>query len=157
MEYNSAIKKALVGVVILAVVAFVAALIISYINKNNSKDDQSAAEIGTKLDVPKDQLPEALPANLPQEENTTVVDNYTVPLENGREEGARLYVTNKTVDENVTIYNDFLKSDGWSEISNKSFDNLKIITGSKGEERILVNISQTEDGQTSTVSVYVTK
>lgn len=160
MEYKDSFKKALIGLAILLVASLAITLFIKVILKDKNPESAQTADqipLNAKTDVPVSQLPKNIPTDLPQEEDVSVVDNYNVAMQGGGDEGARMYLTKKSIDENVKIYSDYLEQKGWVDISLRSYPNLKVISAKKGSQNMLINISDSQDKKTSTVSIYVSE
>lgn len=65
-------------------------------------------------EVPLDQIPSALPQNLPEEADALVIRNEIIDVSQGREvQYLRTYYSAKSVSENAKTFRDFLNQEGW--------------------------------------------
>jgi hypothetical protein len=115
----------LAAVVLLFLVTVILALNqLSLFKSNKTNLSPSVGYIKTNL--PADKLPDAFPKNFIQEKNAIVLDNFSYE-QNGKIQGTRKILSQKSVNENYNLYSKYFTDSGWKvwmlkkEINYKSF------------------------------------
>ena len=117
------------------------------------KQEKPAVEI-KKVD--ESQLPDQFPAEIPLEAGAQVTGNYTATTPDGRFQATRSFETKKTLEENLRIYQDFLKSHGWTITSTINQTQLKAILATKDSSNIQINMSLNPTTKVKAVDITVT-
>lgn len=161
MDYKDSIKKGLVGLIVLIAAAVVITMVIYpfYKNRKGSQDAQTAEKTELKKEiVDKSKLPSKLPTNVPVEANSEVLENYNLQNLDGQSQATRSFESNKTLEQNLAIYKDYMTKNNWSGIAVLDQDALKVISGSKGNQKLQVSISKSPKPPTvSIVSISITE
>ncbi len=140
----------------LAVLVMLVALV--WLKQQDSGTDVKPAELKLeKQDVPTTRLPDKLPADIPQEPGAKVTQNYTATTNDGRLQSTRVFETAKTLDENVKIYTDYLKKNGWTIGAGADLKDVKAISASKGDLALQITIAQNNVNQIKTVNISLTQ
>lgn len=153
------VKKMLVGLIVIIALAIGATLVISMFKKDETPQIAPVVEspIKSKTEVPQNKLPDKFPVNVPEEEGAEISQNYNASAVDGSFQATREFVTKKSLAENLTIYTEYLKRDGWivkSTIDGKSY---KMVSGSKDKQEIQVSIGENSATNIKTVSISLTQ
>ncbi|MCL5666265.1 MAG: hypothetical protein M1383_00615 [Patescibacteria group bacterium] len=103
-------------------------------------------------------LPANMPANLPWEKNAEILQNYEVtnPV-TGQRQSTRVYVSKKTLAENLSVYKKYLESNGWAQTAPPmDTDNLKALSADKNGGHLDIIISYNTTTKQNTVNVSFT-
>ncbi len=106
--------------------------------------------------VPPAKVPPGLPANLPWEKGATILQNFTAkdPV-SGKTQSTREYVSAKSLDDNFSVYQKYLKDNGWTVVSGISQPTIKNLSAAKAGARLDVTISKTPDNKVTVIVSYV--
>jgi hypothetical protein len=154
MDYKDTIKRVLLIVLGIVVLAIVAAWFIS--KRQVPEKQQVLIDLGTsieKTNVAADQNPEKFPTNIPIEAGAKIVQNYNATAGGGRFQATRVFETGKTLNENLKIYQDFMKADGWAIQSTVNQANYKMLFASKGDSYLQVSMNDNQVNKTKTVNI----
>lgn len=110
-----------------------------------------------KKPVSTDKLPELFLKSIPLEVGAKITQNYNATSANGRFQATRTFETKKTLDENIKIYQDFLKKDGWNIKSIIDETNYKMIFAHKESFDIQVSLNNNTVSGINTVDISLTK
>lgn len=160
MNYEDSVKKILVVIIMIVAFAIGTTLVVSlFMNDSDAPSAQQTDDnrIVEKSDVSDNRLPDKFPTNLPTEPNAVVTQNYNATAQDGRFQATRAYETTKTLSENLTIYRQYLNSNGWDIESTVDQPIYKKITGSKGIQKLQISISENETTKVKTVSISLTE
>ncbi len=117
----------------------------------NTRSNQSAKV--QKTDVDLDKKPESFPENIPLEAGANITQNLNATTPTGQFQATRVFETKKSLTENLTIYNEFLKSAGWTTNSTIDTPNHKVVIASLGKKSFQISIDQNKTTQIKTVSI----
>ena len=106
-----------------------------------------------RIDVDNASIPDKLPKDLPNESGAKITQNFTATTEDGRFQSTRVYETAKSLDENATIFSEYLKTHGWKESANISQDRLRVLSGSKDSDFLTVTINENSITKVRTVEI----
>ena len=160
MKYEESVKKILVVIIMIVAFAIGTTLVVSLFMKDSGGPSTQQADdnrIVEKNKVSDSRLPEKFPTNLPTEPNAVVTQNYNAVADDGRFQATRTYETTKTLPENLTIYRQYLNSNGWDIESTVDQPTYKKISGKKGIQKLQVSISENETTKVKTVSISLTE
>lgn len=115
------------------------------------KDQQEAKTITTE--IPKNQLPQGLPQDLPIEEHVQITNNSTSRTQQGSLSSSRTYLSTKSLAENYKIFSDYFKANKWEIISDINNDTYKFLAAKQGYKTLLINLNTTPQSEKTTVSV----
>lgn len=106
--------------------------------------------------VPVAQVPPGLPNNLPWEKGAVVLQNFTVkdPV-TGKTQSTRVYVSAKTLDNNFTIYQNYLQQNGWTVVSSINQPTVKNLSAAKAGARLDITIAKDSKGRITVNVSYV--
>ena len=157
MEIHKTLKNIIAGLGLLILVALIISLIAYQANKSKVKDEPEKVLQVDKQEIPADKIPDKLPANIPIEKNAKVRDNYSASTNDGRTEATRSYETSKSLEENLSIFTEFMKSNGWTITSTTDQEKYKAVSGVKGSSSLLVQMNTDVGTDAKTVSIALTE
>ncbi len=97
-------------------------------------------------EVPVTKAPQSFPSAIPIEQGAKITQNYNATAPNGMFQATRVFETGKSLDENFTLYNAFLKSDGWTLTNTVDQPTAKLLSAKKDQAQL--QISMTENSVT---------
>ncbi len=159
MNYQESIKRILVGLVILVVISGVVALVVFFVRKNKPQPNATNTKVESpikKTEVSSDKLPDKFPANLPIEAGANISQNYNANANDGRFQATRAFETKETLAKNLTIYTEYLKTNGWTIGSSVDQPAYKMVSGSKGKQQLQISMSENSGTKVKTVSMSLT-
>lgn len=107
----------------------------------------------TKTEVPKNQAPQGFPADIPIEKGATITQNYNATADNGLVQATRTFITKQTLDQNFTIYSNYLKNAGWSITNTLNLSTTKVLSAKKGDANLQITISTNSITKVNTVDI----
>jgi len=107
----------------------------------------------TRQEVDPSKLPDKFPADFPTEAGATVTQNYQATTPDGREQSTRTFQTAKSLDDNLKIYQDYFKKNGWTINSTQTGDNYRSILATKNGVLIQVAIDENPSTHIKTVNI----
>jgi hypothetical protein len=145
---------------IIGVVAIGAMIVSKNLRTPQSPGNQtsSVTELKSeKIEVPTSEFPENFPTDIPVERGAQTTQNYISKTNDGRFQSTRTFVSVRTLEQNLKIYQDYAQKNGWQIGSGVEQENLKVLTATKGNLTMTVTISQTAGSQTRTVNITITE
>lgn len=124
------------------------------INKGNSTQKELNV---VKKDLAFNKNPEQFPTNIPIEEGAEITQNYNATTADGRLQATRAFITNKSLADNLKIYQDYFKTNDWKVIATVDQDVYKMILGSKDNTQIQVSVNENSISKVKTVDISMTK
>lgn len=106
-----------------------------------------------KTNVDFSKTPEKFPANIPLEANARTTQNFNATTPDGVFQAVRTFVTGKSLADNLALYTDFLKKDGWTIKGTLDNPTYKMIIGAKDKSNIQISIDENKVTKERTVSV----
>lgn len=106
-----------------------------------------------KKDVEPGKLPDKFPSGIPMEQGATITQNYNATAPDGRFQATRVFETKKTLEENITIYKNYLEEAGYSIDSTLDRPEYKMVFGRKGRISLQVSVNQNVKTGIRTVSI----
>lgn len=105
--------------------------------------------------VPQDQLPSQFPEGIPIEKGAKTLVSLDQTSTDGRFQGTRKFVSAKSIEQNASIYEEFLTTDGWKIQSTTDQPTLKHFSARKGDLllQIVLNEAKITDGNTVEIIV----
>jgi len=92
-------------------------------------------------------LPANLPTDLPWESGAEILQNFEATnKDTGQYQATRVYVSKKTLDQNMTIYKDYLTSHGWVIAGVIDQKEIKSLFATKDKEHLDIVLSHNGDG-----------
>jgi superoxide dismutase len=91
-------------------------------------------------------LPKDFPASIPLETGAKMVDNYNSTAEDGTYQATRVFESKKTLSQNFSLYEAFLKQDGWKLLATKDDEKLKVLSASKDNGMLQISMTQGTTG-----------
>lgn len=150
------------GVVALIVIAALAYFAFSSKRKQSAEPVKKTTTLNkleesrtnlVKKEVNPSQLPDKFPSDIPLEAGAKIEQNFTQQAESGQFQATRVFATAKTLEENYNIYLNYMKSSGWTVISNINQETLKSLTGKKGTALLQIDINQNTVTKVKTVDI----
>ena len=112
-------------------------------------------------DVNEKVVPEGLPSNLPMEAGAKVLQNYSGSNPaNSDKYAIRVFVSNKTIQQNFEIYKKYASENGWaitSSVDQAAIPNVKSFSATKANAKLDVLISVNPDNQVTVNITYTYK
>lgn len=110
-----------------------------------------------RTDVPAEQLPDRFPADLPQENNAKVVENFNSTTNDGTYQATRSYISARTPADNYRAFTTYFRTNGWTTLTTNDGTVTKSITAKKDDTTIQALFYTTiDEAKASTVKVNVT-
>jgi hypothetical protein len=157
-------KKFIVGFIIFAIIVVVFAGVsawwlrgrqqVAEQNKANTPTDKPYA---IKSDVAFTKLPQKFPADIPLEAGALVTQNYNATTPDGQFQATRMFVTAKSLDENLAIYTAYFKKAGWDVKSTVNQPAIKMLYGVKGKMRLQFETAEVPATKQRTVTISYTE
>lgn len=157
MEYKDSLKKILLVLLGIVVLAFVASWVISKRSAQNKNDKKTVDTAIYKTNVDPSQAPAKFPSNVPIEAGAKIVQNYNANTADGRFQATRVFETSKSLAENFKIYGDFAKADGWETRSQIDQPTYKMLLFHKGNADLQVSIDENQSTKIKTVNISYTE
>lgn len=110
-----------------------------------------------KTNVEFTKLPEKFPTNIPLEKDSRVIQNFNTTTPDGQFQAVRTFETAKSLDENLKLYTDFLKKEGWQIVATVDKPAYKMITGQLGSKFISISIDDNKVTEKKSVSISYTE
>jgi len=109
----------------------------------------AASPLFTQIkNVTSTEVPVAFPADIPWETGVKILQNFQIKnTVTGKTQSTRVYDSAKTVDQNFTIYQSYLKNGGWVVKSALSQPNIKNLDAAKGSARMTITIGKDPTGK----------
>lgn len=126
--------------------------------KNKSSNQLSLDQIKRTSQVKKTNIdfskfPEKFPSNVPIEAGSEITQNYNATTPDGRLQATRSFITKKSLVENIDLYTNFLKKDGWkTSVSNNDPAFMKV-TGSKEGQKLIIAVDENRTSKKKTVII----
>ncbi len=143
------------SVIIIVLAILIALGLFFFLNQRNQQSKQVESETGkvTKTNVDFDKAPQGFPEGVPIETGAKLTQNYNATTPDGRFQATRVFETSKTLDENLAIYSDYLKKQGWEIGSTLNDPTYKVVSGTKGVQNMQVVIDENKVNKIKTVSI----
>ena len=154
----------IVGLVILLLVVLILAKVLpkkpSAPNSASKPSASSQAETPPPMpqvsSIPSAQVPQGMPAGLPWEKGAAVLQNFTAKdPATGKTQSTRVYVSAKTLDENLTVYQKYLQANGWIVVSAVNQPTIKNLFATKASAHLDITIAKTPDNKVTVKVDYV--
>lgn len=156
MENNN-LKKILMvlaGIVVIAVAVVV--IMKAMKNSENQPEPERSLEV-SKTSLSADKFPSYLPQNLPLEKDAKILKNEDSTTNDGRKQSTRSYETKKTQADNLRIFTQYMKTNGWAISATVDNAEYKMVTGRKGNERLHVQMNTDPETKAYTVTIALTQ
>lgn len=143
------------SVIIIVLAILIALGLFFFLNQRNKQSKQVENETGkvVKTNVDFDKAPKGFPEGVPIEAGAKLTQNYNATSPDGRFQATRVFETAKTLDENLAIYSDYLKKQGWVVGSTLNDPTYKVISGTKGLQNMQIVIDENKVNKIKTVSI----
>jgi len=165
--------KAKLIIIILALIAL--GLIVWAAVRPQSQSTPSTATVPTKVantpqstapgaplkvsqtNVPVTSLPQDFPSDIPLEAGAVVTQNYNATASNGLFQASRVFTSKNTAASNITLYTNFLNSNGWDIVSTLNNNSIKVVSATKAGANLQVSVVPTASNtKTSSVAIDYT-
>lgn len=158
MQNFFTLKKIIYTCAIAGVLAIIAIVVVSINRTNPTINPQLTQTNELKQDIVKTEIdlataPDKFPDSVPIESGVKIIQNYSATAINGTYQATRVFETNKTLDENLKIYTDYLKKNGWTISDTINQLTYKAVFGTKGTQQLQVTLNQHSTTKTKTVSI----
>jgi hypothetical protein len=157
-------KKFVAGFIIFAVVVVVFAGVSAWwLRSRQQTATQNQANTPTdkpfaiKSDVAFTKLPQKFPVDIPLEAGALVTQNYNATTPDGQFQATRMFVTKKTLDENLTLYKAYFAKGGWEVQSTVDQPTIKMLYGVKGKMRLQFETAEVPATKQRTVTISYTE
>ncbi len=145
---------AVIGVIAIAAVGIAYMYSRNKVAPQAQQPSNTQAQI-TKRDIPTSQLPDKFPSDIPQEAGARITQNDVQTTTDGRFQASRSFVTAKTLDENLKIYQTYFQSNGWATSITLNGPTYKALTATKGDLSVQVSLNDNTATQQKTVDIYL--
>ncbi len=154
-------KKIFFGFIAVILLIVVISLLMMFVVKKKQpttvQTQTSQNNLVKKQDVDVNKNPEKFPADIPIESGAKITQNYNATAQDGRFQATRVFETKKTLDENLTIYKNYLSKAGYKVQSTVDQNNYKMIFGTKDEASLQISIDNNTAFNIKTVSINYTE
>ncbi len=158
MEINNKFKNIAIAAVALIALALVGAFIYNKMNVKPKTEEAAPQPLEIKkVQVPATQLPGNLPSDLPIEKDAKVLQNFSATVDNLGVQYTRSYETKKSLAENLAIFTDYLKKNGWTITATLDKEQYKMVAGRKGKDSMQVQMNTDPETKAHTVSISLTQ
>ncbi len=153
-KFLAFINKKLIIVLLILIVLIVTGLIVilNYNNKQAKKAQMravfEAVSLETKMIKYDNVLPPGFPASIPVTSSSSLTQSYSKEYSNKMYQTSRVSTSSKTVYENFSYYEEFLRTDGWKIITSQKDENKSILFGTKENDHLEVIIRRNKFGIT---------
>lgn len=159
---NNILKKILVALIIIFVAVVGGIAVYSAFKKPHNTQTPTTTDNSKKDDIGKKevavtQMPAKFPTDMPMEAGASITQNYNAYPKDGSVQATRVFVTSKSLAENYSIYQSYLKNNGWDIKSSIDQDNYKMLYGVKGAGNLNISIDSNTDTKMKTVSITYTE
>ncbi len=133
---------------IVAIVAVALAVVVVLIDrKDGTSQTKTSTEFKvTQRDVDQSKLPDKFPADIPLEQGAKITQNYSSTTADGHYQATREFETKKTLAENVKLYTDYFKKNGWIIGTGIDQPDFKVVSATKGNLSLQVTIQNLPTG-----------
>lgn len=107
----------------------------------------------TRTVVAQDELPPRFPTGIPLEKDAKILQNTYTTSDVGGFQSVRVFITEKSLSENLQLYKQYFASNGWIVESSVDQDNLKSMSVRKDD--LLVQVVLNEVPERKTVEITV--
>ncbi len=151
----------LVGFLVVVVVAIVVAkMTMPKNNKPVVKEQKEEKKNDTKpavsiTEIPKDKIPDKMPANLPIESDAKITQNYSA-VQGQSFQYTRAYETKKSIVDVRKAYQDYFSKNGWKVVASLDDAGLKVFTAVKDDLQMQVSMSDSTISKLVLVEITVT-
>lgn len=142
---------------LVVVAALLCLLYVAYILSNKSKERQQveAPQLAApeKTNVDFSELPTKFPSNVPIESGAKTTQNFEVKSPDGNFQATRGFETKLSLADNLKLYTDFLKKDGWEIKATVDNKDLKMVIGQKAEKSLQITMNENTITKIKTVTI----
>lgn len=150
-------KKKIIIFVILLLLTIVAAVYYFTLQKGGQEQIRAESRKVEKNNVDFAALPQKFPSNIPIEEGARLTQNYNSTTADGRFQATRAFETKASLDQNLRLYTDFLKADGWKVDGTTNNENYKMVYGSKENTALMITMDHNQANDLKTISIIYTE
>lgn len=152
-------KKSWIIIVLLVLVLILALLWQYKENEQLSVNEPVKNENIEVQNVSANELPAAIPENIPMEEDAVILENdiITASEKPGVTQYTRKFVSNKSLEENYAIYKDFIDFNNWEVVSSVEEETLMLLIAVNPDktEQLFVTVSKNTINKEVTVDLTV--
>ena len=157
--FNISINFKKVGF-LLVLILVIALIFWRYMEKTDTSEQIPEINENIKVTkVPTGELPQAIPANIPLEENALIIENdiITAPEKPGITQYTKKFISNRSPDENYESYKEFIVANNWEVVSVTDEDTLKslIAVSPNKTEQLFITVSENTINKQVTVDLTV--
>jgi len=131
-------------------IGIVAVVVLVFILHRYYKNQELAV---TTYAVPATSVPTLFPADIPLEENTTILENYAATTSDGRLQSTRSFESAQSLEANSVLYQEYFIRNGWTIEAFKNEDVYKAILVAKGDMNAQIVLTQDAEGGHRTVQI----
>lgn len=102
-------------------------------------------------DVSKKEIPGKLPKDMPSENGTRVIQNYTATSDDGRIQSTRSYESGKSLDENKKLFTSYFSKNSWEVVASSDEEDIRAMTAVKNNLLMQVTINKNTENKLITV------
>ncbi len=154
---NNTVFKFIVMVAALLALLFVA---IQLSKKPVSKEAAPTTEAPKTAEikqVAENVLPDKFPADLPSEAGAKITQNFNATEADGRFNATRQFQSKNSLADNLKIYTNYLKSNGWEILTTDDQPSLKVVLGRKDKQQLLVTAAVDPSTDSNVVTLSLTQ
>ncbi len=160
MNYNDSIKKVLVVLIMIVALAAAVTVVMTFFMKKDKAENPRSEEVRqeiTKTEVEANKDPEKFPTGIPIESGAKITQNYNATAADGRFQATKVFETNRTLAQNLTTYQEYMRSNGWEIQSTVDEENYKMVFGTKEGETLQVSIDNNLAQNIKSVNISYTE
>ena len=153
-------KRTIIITVIVIVLLIVSSVVALKYKVKQDKNMQmkalfDAAARDTKVIKYDNVLPPGFPASIPVTSSSSLTQSYSKEYSNKMYQTSVVSTSSKTVYENFSYYEEFLRTDGWKIITSQKDDNKSVLFGTKEGDHLEIIIRKNKIGITYVIiNVY---
>lgn len=107
------------------------------------------------IDLPASHIPDRFPSDLPLEESgNTVEQNYIAASNRGQYQESRVFVTTRSIDNAMSIYQNYFTSHGWPISSSLTQDNFKSITSYTNGMAVQISVGENSISHIRNITIH---
>ena len=139
-------QKPIYLIIILAVVVAAVWALKQRVPSPSPKPAEQKTTAVAREALPQEQLPKNFPADFPMisAQRTEILQNDNVIVE-GKQQGRRQFVSDKTLEENHQLYKDYMQKTAWQIVSDVNELEFKSLIGRRGNLVLSVSISKNSE------------
>ncbi len=124
---------------------------------SNNPTVNDGSDLTKKTEVDSSEAPEKFPSDIPIEAGARITQNYNATTADGRFQATREFESTKTLAENLTLYRNYMTSEGWEVRSTVDQENYKMLFGVKDNTNLQISMDFNSELETRRVTIFFTE